>query len=109
MQLFMDCELDQHGHPVAFHVFETDDAVQPGAVSPVDNKTPMSRLQVLAYYNAHPEIHAQAGYADVSKIPGLPQGTTRWQALVNHANDTTKATPEVLALKLTNAPVVPAV
>jgi hypothetical protein len=86
VKIIIDCDYDASGMPFAFQYFETDDTQRPQILNPADNKTPMKALDYLKYMSANPTFMIAAGWNEVTNLPGAPQGTTRWGALINQVN-----------------------
>lgn len=70
--------------PVAFQYLDTDSK---------------DVIQLLTDLNNDKGLHEAAGYNAISKLPGLPEGTSRWQTVVNHANHS-QAPEELKSLAL---------
>jgi hypothetical protein len=99
VKLIIDCTIGSSGIPGSFHFLDTGDADEIMMSSPDPKGGQITSLAWLQYMSAHPEIHTQAGWDVESSLPGLPQGTTRWQALVAQANSKT-ASPSIQKLGL---------
>jgi hypothetical protein len=100
MRIIIDCEYGTNGLPEAYHIFDTSLDETGGIHHPTDDSLPISALELLKYMHAHKDMMSYAGWLALSKLPGLPRGTTRWSALVNQANSDT-ADADVKALSLT--------
>lgn len=79
MKIIIDCDYNEQGFPVAFQYLDTE------------NADAMKTLQTL---NDDKASHEAAGYNVNSRLPGIPEGTTRWQVVLN--NTTRAEAPQEL-------------
>lgn len=70
-KIIIDCQYDEDGIPTNFQY--------------LDDELPET-AQLLKDLNDDKSKHEAAGYAVVSSLPGLPDGTSRWQTIVNHTS-----------------------
>jgi hypothetical protein len=86
MKLIVDCQFGQDGLPIGYVHLDTSDPVA---------------LQTLKNIQSGAIDIQKSGWAEVSKLPGLPPNTTRWNCAVNSASGP-YAPPELTALGLTH-------
>lgn len=99
MQIIIDCQIGPNGFPIGYNTFETDEVLGLKLLSPVDGKTPMKPMEYLNHLAQNEAAREQAGWNEASKLPGLPKGTTRFQALLNAAQAQTEDA-ELAALRI---------
>jgi hypothetical protein len=101
MYVTFDCDLDvKTGQVVAYHQFNTD---APAEINvPEAGHVQMNAVDYLAWLQANKSALIAHGWGAISKLPGLPFNTTRWQALVNGINQPA-SDAKLLALHLTGS------
>jgi hypothetical protein len=99
MYIIVDCTTDGKGNIISTAYFNASSDPANTVTSPVDNKSPMQALDYLKWLSANPVEMAQAGWSTPTALPGLPHGTTRWQALMNQVQSPS-ADPAVQAIGL---------
>ena len=81
------------------HSVETEPSLHGDTEHP-DGKSGMTDIRTaLKHWSEHPELHKQAGWLVINKLPGELSAITRWQRLLNAVNN--PEAPEVdRAMKL---------
>jgi len=99
MRVFIDCDLDLQGRPVTWHWLDTDVRIDNKVESHLNPGLIVDVSVALQELSTNPALRDAAGWNAVSKVPGLPAGTTRWQAMLNQVNGLL-ADPAAKALQL---------
>lgn len=105
MKIILDVDYDNNGLIVGQHVFDTTEMVSDPAAPAGTTTATMKPVDYLAWLQANPDKQQAAGWATKSKLPAVPQGTTRWHALVTQIH-APNAPAELQALQSAVSPVV---
>lgn len=101
MKVFTDCDIRADGFPDSWHYVDIDPKAEPTIMHPDGSGELIRVLDALIYLNDHPEARDKAGWHEISKIPSLPEGTTRWDVFVRVVNSS-RSTDELRAIGFTN-------
>jgi hypothetical protein len=84
-KIIIDCEYDSNGLPIGYQTVDADPSGEAIHSDPAGSKNLMTSADVLKFMSANPAARQVAGYNEMTKLPGVAPGTTRWQTLLNEA------------------------
>lgn len=97
MRLILDTVLGRDGLPEGYMHIDVDPLNPVMMSSPDDPSKQVASHDYIKWLGDNPDKRAAAGWDVLSALPGLPKGTTRYQAVLNQIN-ADSSSPELRAL-----------
>jgi len=100
-KIIVDYDVDTNGNIVSPHIVEFDRIEELKVSHPDKPGEKLHRIDFISWLNDNKHRHQECGWSEKSHVPGIPEGHTRWNVLVDACNHPL-AHVDLQALKLTH-------